>query len=258
MDAQEARKAQAQTGNAKEQDIYPITNQKSQTILVKDELKPEHTLFIKGCEDCTIEVRGRCTKVMIEGCRRTKVHLHSRIITNIVEAWKCVDFLLNCQTDVKTLQLDICRKLEARFVTRSNMPHITWAGVYDLSIAFDDEPNTAPHVTGYDHMKPQYPDINPIHDQFIMRPIKGEVVIEQVVRLANGYPTTEREAQEFDTQKEKNEKNAEDFIRNRLKDAGITLGKKKATGPKVGRNDPCPCGSGKKSKKCCSDPAKAV
>jgi uncharacterized protein YchJ len=24
-------------------------------------------------------------------------------------------------------------------------------------------------------------------------------------------------------------------------------------GPKVGRNDPCPCGSGKKHKKCCMD-----
>jgi preprotein translocase subunit SecA len=24
-------------------------------------------------------------------------------------------------------------------------------------------------------------------------------------------------------------------------------------GPKVGRNDPCPCGSGKKYKKCCID-----
>jgi preprotein translocase subunit SecA len=23
------------------------------------------------------------------------------------------------------------------------------------------------------------------------------------------------------------------------------------TGPKVGRNDPCPCGSGKKYKQCC-------
>lgn len=27
------------------------------------------------------------------------------------------------------------------------------------------------------------------------------------------------------------------------------------TGPKVGRNDPCPCGSGKKSKKCCAGSA---
>ena len=27
--------------------------------------------------------------------------------------------------------------------------------------------------------------------------------------------------------------------------------KPKKAGPKVGRNDPCPCGSGKKFKKCC-------
>ena len=26
--------------------------------------------------------------------------------------------------------------------------------------------------------------------------------------------------------------------------------------PKIGRNDPCPCGSGKKYKKCCGAPAK--
>ena len=28
------------------------------------------------------------------------------------------------------------------------------------------------------------------------------------------------------------------------------------TGPAVGRNDPCPCGSGKKSKRCCAGQAK--
>jgi hypothetical protein len=258
MDAQEARKAQAQLGNAKEQEIYAITNKKGETIALKDELKQEHTLFIKGCEDCTIEVRGRCTKVMVEGCRKSKIHLHSRIYTNIVEVWKCADILVNLQTDVKTLQLDLCRNLELKCVTSDNLPSITWAGVYNMSIGFDDEPDKTPFVTGFDEMKPNYPDLNPIYDQFIVRIIKSEIVSEQVVRLANGYPTTEREAQEFDTQKEKNEKNAEDFIRNKLKESGITLGKKKATGPKVGRNDPCTCGSGKKSKNCCGDPAKVV
>jgi uncharacterized protein YecA (UPF0149 family) len=28
-----------------------------------------------------------------------------------------------------------------------------------------------------------------------------------------------------------------------------------AAAPKVGRNEPCPCGSGRKSKKCCADGA---
>jgi len=259
MDNKEAKIAQAQLGNAKEQELHSVVNQKGQTITItEEELKPQHTLFVKGCEDCTIEVRGRCTKIMIEGCRRTKVHLHSRIITNIVEVWKCADFLLNCQAEVKTLQLDICRKIDTKFATRDALPNIVWAGVYDLTISFDDEADKAPYVTGYDHLKPSYPDLNPIHDQFIMRIMKGEIVPEQVVRLANGYPTTEREAQEFDTQKEKNEKNVEDYVRNRLKEAGISLGKKKPNGQKVGRNDPCPCGSGKKSKLCCADPAKAV
>jgi hypothetical protein len=48
MDAQEAKRAQAQLGNAKEQEIYPVTNKKGETILIKEEIKQEHTLFIKG------------------------------------------------------------------------------------------------------------------------------------------------------------------------------------------------------------------
>ena len=33
---------------------------------------------------------------------------------------------------------------------------------------------------------------------------------------------------------------------------GVQVGPYKRTEPKVGRNDPCPCGSGKKNKKCCA------
>lgn len=36
------------------------------------------------------------------------------------------------------------------------------------------------------------------------------------MRLANGYPTTEREAALFDSQKEQNEKNAEEFLKKKL------------------------------------------
>lgn len=34
--------------------------------------------------------------------------------------------------------------------------------------------------------------------------------------------------------------------------AARTAPQRRSTGPKTGRNDPCPCGSGKKFKKCCS------
>jgi len=36
-----------------------------------------------------------------------------------------------------------------------------------------------------------------------------------------------------------------------IKDEPVIHGKYKRVGPKIGRNDPCPCGSGKKYKKCC-------
>ena len=36
-----------------------------------------------------------------------------------------------------------------------------------------------------------------------------------------------------------------------IKDKSTLFGTYKRIGPKIGRNDPCPCGSGKKYKKCC-------
>jgi len=249
----EDRTAQAQLGNAKEQEIHYIKDKKGEKILLKnDDVKPEATLYIKGCEDSEIDFAAKCTKVMIEGCRRCKVIIRGRILTNITEVWKCADASIAVTADVRTLQLDICRNLTVEFGSREHLKNVIWAGVYNLSISFQDEPHTPPYVSGFDHMKETYPDLSPITDQFFIRVVKGELLAEQVVRLANGYPTTEREAQEFDTNKEKNEKNAEEFIKKRLADAGITLGKKKADGPKVGRNDPCTCGSGKKAKKCCA------
>jgi len=250
----EERKAQAQLGNAKEQEIHHVKGVKNSTVVIKNEdIKPEATLYVKGCEDCVIDFNAKCTKIMIEGCRRCTVTLKGRILTNIVEVWKCADFKLGVHADVRTLQLDICRNLDLSFPSKESMNNIIWAGVYNMSIKFhDDAPDATPYVSGYDQMKEQYSDLNPIHDQFIVRALQGQVTAEQIVRLANGYPTTEREAQQFDTQKEQNEKNAEDFIKKRLADAGIKLHAKKNDAQKVGRNDPCTCGSGKKAKKCCA------
>jgi hypothetical protein len=252
----EDRKAQAQLGNAKEQEIHHLRDKKGEKISLKNEdIKPEATLYIKGCEDTEIEFNAKCTKIMIEQCRRCKFNLKGRILTNIVEIWKCADVGANISADIRTLQLDICRNLTLSFASRDHVNNVIWAGVYNMSISFVDEPDTPAFVSGFDQMKVQYTDLNPIHDQFIVRIINKEIVSEQVVRLANGYPTTEREAQAFDNQKEQNEKNAEEFIKKRLADAGISLGRKKTDEPKVKPNEKCKCGSGKKAKKCCAAPA---
>jgi len=250
--ANDDRRTQAQLGNAREQEVHHIRDQKGQKItLGNDDIKSTATMYIRGCEDTEIIFDAKCTKIMIEGCRRCSVHLKGRVLTNIVEVWKCADFTLGVTADIKTMQLDICRNLTLNFDTKDHVSNIVWAGVYNLVINVKDEPDFVPYVSGYDQMKLQYTDLNPIHDQFIVRNLKGEITSEQVVRLPNGYPTTEREAQEFDNNAEQNAKNAEEFVRKRLEDAGVRLGRKAAEGPKTGRNDPCTCGSGKKAKKCC-------
>lgn len=249
---QATRQEQAQLGNAREQEVHALRDLKGQKVTLQNaDIKPEATLYIKGCEDTEITFDAKCTKIMIEGCRRCKVDLKGRIITNIVEIWKCADFTMDVTATVKTLQLDICRNLTLNFESRDRIHDIVWAGVYNLNITIKNEPATPAFVSGYDQMKVEHPDLSPITDQFYVRNIDGKLTSEIVIRLANGYPSTEREAQEFDNQKEKNARAAEEFAKQRLLEAGITLGRKKPEGPRIGRNDPCRCGSGKKYKNCC-------
>ncbi|MDR3460648.1 MAG: preprotein translocase subunit SecA [Verrucomicrobiae bacterium] len=55
----------------------------------------------------------------------------------------------------------------------------------------------------------------------------------------------------FDNGKTPDKGNASDIVSEAANDLSKPKPKPKQTGPKVGRNDPCPCGSGKKYKQCC-------
>ena len=50
-------------------------------------------------------------------------------------------------------------------------------------------------------------------DQFIVRYVKGKLLQELIVRLPNGFPTTDREADAFDAEKEKNDRLYEAHVR---------------------------------------------
>src|SRR6185312_12167391 len=54
-----------------------------------------------------------------------------------------------------------------------------------------------------------------------------------------------------DMEREFRRKKERELQQARMAGAGDTLVQQRRVGDKVGRNDPCPCGSGKKYKKCC-------
>lgn len=66
----------------------------------------------------------------------------------------------------------------------------------------------------------------------------------QVIRLPNGFPTTKREKDAFEATQEANMKIMAEKM-------GIVVPRAKTATKKVGRNDPCSCGSTRKYKKCC-------
>jgi len=242
VDPAEKKKLQAMIGNPKEQTAKYIIGKKGEKeTLGEDSHKPQATIYFKNCSDCEYIVDSLCTKILIEGCSNCTITFNKKIVTSIVDIWRSNDMILKANAPIGTLQADVCKKLLVDYQQKSFITMIVWAGVTDLTVHFQD--SLEDHLeTGFAQVQKLFTNLSEEIDQFIIRFVKGKLLSEQIVRLTNGYPTTEREAKEFDRKQE-------ELLQKLAKDAGITIGKKKNP-DKVKPNEPCTCGSGKKYKKC--------
>jgi len=247
------KRIQANLGNARQQETKTFVSQKGvKEILTKDTgIQPSTTIYFGSCTDCEYVINDQCTKILVESCNNFTIILNGGVTTNILEMWKCNDCVINANTKISTIQLDLVKKVKVEFNKQSDYHSIVWAGAYDLDLSFKDAPDHK-IITGFTQMNDSgiYPDLKETLDQFIIRFIDGKLLSEQIVRLQNGYPTTEREAKFFDEEQKRKEeammKKAEELLK--------MVNKKHLMDPKftnVGRNEPCPCKSGKKFKKCC-------
>lgn len=150
---------------------------------------------------------------------------------------------LDCtfESPVLTVQIDQCDVTCLNYPNPEHFKMVIWAGCEGLTVRAGEKELR----TGLNEMRAEFQNLRPDIDQFKIHTRFGEIINERVMRLDNGYPTTHREAGEFDKRQEAN-------IQKLAESLGITIHNKKPTGPKVGKNDPCPCGSGKKYKNCCS------
>jgi len=215
------------------QEMKNIKGLNNITATLNPEFLTDHaTIYFKECVDCHFTVVSRCTKVLIEKCRNTTLTFTGKIMTSVVEIWKCDNFTFNIGTQLMTLQLDLCHGLNLFFSQKSYLNSIVWAGIYDLKICFTDSPSDD-LSTGFVQMKKLHPDINDQFDQFIVRWLKdktGKQILksEQIVRLANGFPTTEREAADWDEKAKANKLTMEAYVRKLVEEK---LPKLKLSGP---------------------------
>jgi len=247
-DATDAR-LQAKLGNVKKQSATVVAGRKQERAIFDDKfMKPDATLYIGNCENCDFVINTVFTKVLVESCKNTRVTFNGQVLTNIVVIWKCEDVISLINTRISTIQADMCRKLSLQFTKKELYASLVWAGVHELSLTFRDSPEHRLE-TGFAQMQAIHKDLSEQTDQFIVRFVQERLVQEQIVRLANGYPTTEREAAVFDA----NQKVKEEHMRREAEKLLKLVPKKylkEQEVDKVGRNDKCPCGSGSKYKAC--------
>jgi len=244
----ERSRLQALLGGAKQQATKLFAGQSNVTQEVgKENMKATATLVFKDCVGCSYTITSLCTKVMVQGCKDCRFVFQARVVTSVVELYQCQNISCDLHTQVKTMQVDMCDDVDLVFHSHDNFQSIVWAGAERIKATLhSEEHGLLSHSSGFQQIMQLYPTITEEQktiEQLIVRCVSGKLLEERLIRLANGFPTTEREAKEFNRKQEMN-------MQKLAQEAGITIGRKQKAAT-VGRNDPCVCGSGKKYKKCC-------
>lgn len=115
---------------------------------------------------------------------------------------------------VATLQLDMCSNITVHFTSKSLFSTVVWAGMHKFKlIVGEDEESGDVLESGVEQVENEVNDLQENFDQFIVRYVDGKLTQELVVRLKNGFPTTDREADAFEERQKKNEEILEKHIK---------------------------------------------
>jgi len=244
----DAAKLNATLGNINVQATAVVKNESQQTsTLDAARVRTSDTLVFKNCRDGSYTIDAMHTKLVIDECVNCKFVINGKVISAVSDMYKCENIELHSAVAIKTLQVDNCTNVKATFTTSDNFHSVVWAGTKQLDINVQHASTALQSNTGVDVIRAKNPavTIRDDIDQFITRIVDNELLTERVIRLPNGFPSTQREKDEFDARQDRN---MQAFAKN----AGITFVRTKHVGEKAPpRNAPCTCGSGKKYKVCC-------
>jgi hypothetical protein len=250
--AGEAAKLNAALGTSNIQSTAVVRNERGATLALGEaRVKPKDTLVFKNCHQCHFTIDAYSTKVHIDDCTDCSFTFCGKVVSAVAEMYKCSNVTLDVRVPIKTLQIEGCDTVRATFDSLDSFHSVVWAGTkaLDLTVPGVAQADTV-HI-GVDVLRACHPnmEIRDDIDQFITRVVGDELLSERIVRLDNGFPTTERERKAFE---EKQEANARAFAKN----AGLKLVRTEHKEEKApARNSICPCEIGtkehKKYKHCC-------
>lgn len=214
------------------------------------------TVYFKNSKKGTYVINHNVLKIFIEHCEDITVIVNGKILTAVVEAWRCNNLVVQSAHQIKTIQLDLSKSAKFQFSNRKAFGSLVWQGVEgDISLEFKSD-ESFNYTTNFGSVKARFPDSDVKMDQFMIRYVpeidEDKLSEERCIRLKNGFLSTDREAEDWD---KRNELAKDRHIANFCKEAGINLNKKQ--GKKIQPNATCPlCDSGRKYKKCCMNKKK--
>jgi hypothetical protein len=167
---------------------------KHTTITRSDIAKSRTTVYWKNCKNSSYKVTENVilVKVLIDDCHDCVIDLNGLILTSVVEVWRCTNCVINFDTEVSTLQIDLCNNITLNYIQKKYLGSIIQAGVYNLSISFKDHDELS-FNSGFNILKddPKYtnmePPLNDKTDQFIIHFVDGILLTEIVVRDSKGF-----------------------------------------------------------------------
>lgn len=126
------------------------------------------------------------------------------------------------------------------FASDERLSHTDWARGFDIGTTFDPAWDELLHANSGEDEPEDFPSLAAL--TMLSHPDVRQIIGDQWPRLLD-----ELESMVVDVR---------DMFRAQAVEAGpgfVVQQPFVRPGPKVGRNDPCPCGSGRKYKKCCGD-----
>eukprot|EP01090_Pellita_catalonica_P021353 TRINITY_DN7975_c0_g1_i1.p1 TRINITY_DN7975_c0_g1~~TRINITY_DN7975_c0_g1_i1.p1 ORF type:complete len:422 (+),score=136.42 TRINITY_DN7975_c0_g1_i1:28-1266(+) len=246
-------------------------------------------ILVEGCNNTTITFNGVVKTEVVEiwNCNNCQFTFHTPVKTLQMDMCKKIDIVYRQLSDFNRLVwaalFDYTLSFENNEIIKENIKEISASELALLrkkerrdknikKVGEEEEKEeeveeTKPDVTkliveklssGFKQKQEEYQGkLSEATDQFIVRILNENILAEElIVRLANGFPTTEREAIAFDEEQQKNREAMEAYVRQLVDHGSNKLGLNRLQKQKIPRNAPCPCESGRKYKVCCGSAKK--
>lgn len=244
MSGRDKAKMQALLGNAKATNMKSYVGLKGvEQTLTAEDYDNKMTVVFQSCRGCHFTLDSLCTKVFMTGCTDFTLTVNKKIVTQTMELFRCTNVTTHINVKARTVQADLSDNITLKFSSKENFDNIIWAGCEEMVTEFGDVADRM--VTGWTNVQTEFADMHKERTQFKIHYVAGKLTQDKIIRQSDGFPTTKLAYDEYMRKQEA-------AIQHMAKNMGITISKKsKPKDERAGRNDPCPCGTGKKFKKCC-------